>query len=75
MSKENYINAEDKLLKMLTKECLEEIRLLLIKNFNSLEEDKELAEHLIKDLEVTLKSKYKDVPYFSTAAKSLESYK
>lgn len=74
MSKENYINAEDKLLKMLTKECLEEIRLLLIKNFNSLEEDKELAEHLIKDLEVTLKSKYKDVPYFS-AAKSLESYK
>lgn len=74
MSKENYVNAEDKLLKMLTKECLEEIRRLLIKNFDSLEEDKELAEHLIKDLEVVLKRDYKDVPYFSDTAKLLESY-
>lgn len=68
------MNKEDKLLKMLTKECLEEIRRLLIKNFDSLEEDKELAEYLIKDLEVALKRDYKDVPYFSAAAKSLESY-
>lgn len=65
MNKESYSNAEDKLLKMLTKEIFEEARLLLIKNFDSLEEDKELAEHLIKDLEVTLKRDYKDVPYFS----------
>ena len=65
MNKESYSNAEDKLLKMLTKEIFEETRLLLIKNFDSLEEDKELAEHLIKDLEVTLKRDYKDAPYFS----------